>query len=633
MKRFMIIVLAMLMVASSAFGATTFLTANNFAQSTLDGGINNSVTTINVQSGDGAEFPDSSVDYQIVVGDEDQGFEIMTVTARSTDAMTVTRAQEGTSGTAFVDATPVVLEITVRYFTDVYTAVSTLEAGQIDLVDLPDDNGSIGQVRYGTDDDIIVGYDEATDDRLEWHDGTNTLMSLADGGTTGNLIVSGATTSTGVLTASSTSTLAGTVAIGGGYGSTGLTLSDAGVVQMNGALTVDGTSTLTGAVGTDSDFTTTGGMVNIDGAAATNRDLNFRTGTSGRWSVRANATAEGGANAGTDLQILSRTDAGSFLATPVTITRSTSKVTLAADFRAVGNIELGTGAINDGRVSFGSDADVFIDNETADTELDVTATITRFSGDIIVTGNGLTFPTNANAEIAAQDGLTIEIDEAADGGTEAFVVSVNTTTMLTIDKNVVELGDSAGNQSTFAPDGFMTLEGTARVSRDVDFAISKLGPGPSNNPAEVVLDGFILVAAFDATSDEELFLAFEIPHDYDAGTDLQAHFHWAASNTGAGTVTWGIEWVARSPGEVLTTGEVTQIVTDDTITTADALQLTASIVMDGTTIVAEDVIYMRIFRDADASEGGADDDYASDANLTSFGVEHMVDRIGADEQF
>ena len=52
----------------------------------------------------------------------------------------------------------------------------------------------------------------------------------------------------GDLNVTSTSGLAGTVSIGGGYGSTGMTLSDAGVIQANGALTIDGASTLTGAI-------------------------------------------------------------------------------------------------------------------------------------------------------------------------------------------------------------------------------------------------------------------------------------------------------------------------------------------------------------------------------------------------
>ena len=75
----------------------------------------------------------------------------------------------------------------------------------------------------------------------------STGITLSDAGViqaNGTITIDGASTLTGAVTASSTAAIAGTTTIGGGYGSTGVTLTDAGVVQMNGALTVDGASTL-----------------------------------------------------------------------------------------------------------------------------------------------------------------------------------------------------------------------------------------------------------------------------------------------------------------------------------------------------------------------------------------------------
>lgn len=46
-------------------------------------------------------------------------------------------------------------------------------------------------LKFGTDSDIRVGYDEAGDDRLEWTDGTNLLAYMTDAGTTGSFGVSG----------------------------------------------------------------------------------------------------------------------------------------------------------------------------------------------------------------------------------------------------------------------------------------------------------------------------------------------------------------------------------------------------------------------------------------------------------
>lgn len=64
----------------------------------------------------------------------------------------------------------------------------------------------------------------------------------------------------------------------------------------------------------------------LDGAAGSVRDFIFRSGGSNRWILRVDATAEGGANAGSDFQIASRTDAGGALSTVVFIKRSTGNV-------------------------------------------------------------------------------------------------------------------------------------------------------------------------------------------------------------------------------------------------------------------------------------------------------------------
>lgn len=72
--------------------------ANN-AATTLNGAINNSVTTITVT--DGSVFP-SSGDFRIVIDDE-----IMLVTARSTNDLTVTRGVENTTAASHSDSADV----------------------------------------------------------------------------------------------------------------------------------------------------------------------------------------------------------------------------------------------------------------------------------------------------------------------------------------------------------------------------------------------------------------------------------------------------------------------------------------------------------------------------------------------
>ena len=74
----------------------------NNAFSTLASGINNSVTSLSVASGEGSRFPAlASGDYFYATIVEGTTVEIIKCTARSTDALTIVRAQDGSSASAF----------------------------------------------------------------------------------------------------------------------------------------------------------------------------------------------------------------------------------------------------------------------------------------------------------------------------------------------------------------------------------------------------------------------------------------------------------------------------------------------------------------------------------------------------
>lgn len=77
-----------------------------------------------------------------------------------------------------------------------------------------------------------------------------------------------------------------------------------------------------------SDFWAT--QATLSNAAATDRVLFFRTGALARWDIRANSAAESGANAGSDFLINRFNDAGAFINSPFSISRSTGNVNLAA---------------------------------------------------------------------------------------------------------------------------------------------------------------------------------------------------------------------------------------------------------------------------------------------------------------
>ena len=83
---------------------STQLFANN-ATSTLAGAITSTAVTVNLQAGGGAQFPNPAAGQYFVATFNDAATglleEIVWVTARSTDTLTIVRAQEGTTALAW----------------------------------------------------------------------------------------------------------------------------------------------------------------------------------------------------------------------------------------------------------------------------------------------------------------------------------------------------------------------------------------------------------------------------------------------------------------------------------------------------------------------------------------------------
>ena len=91
--------------------------ANN-AISTLASGITAASTSIALATGTGSKFPTLAAgDYfPATISKSDGTFEIVTVTARSGDTLTVTRAQEGTTALAFDANSLIELRLTADTF-------------------------------------------------------------------------------------------------------------------------------------------------------------------------------------------------------------------------------------------------------------------------------------------------------------------------------------------------------------------------------------------------------------------------------------------------------------------------------------------------------------------------------------
>lgn len=118
--------------------ATNFKQVANNAQSTaVSGAFNNTTSplTFSVQSGHGARFPSPGNGFYLTVWNSasypdpfsDPNMEIVLCTARTTDSLTVTRGQRGTTATAKTGSPDVRLLIDSTHISDLATAVNTLE--------------------------------------------------------------------------------------------------------------------------------------------------------------------------------------------------------------------------------------------------------------------------------------------------------------------------------------------------------------------------------------------------------------------------------------------------------------------------------------------------------------------------
>jgi hypothetical protein len=118
--------------------ATSFKQVANNAQSTAASGAFNNTTsplTFSVQTGHGARFPSPGNGFYLTVWNSasypdpfsDPNMEIVLCTARTTDSLTVTRGQRGTTATAKTGSPDVRLLVDSTHISDLQTAVNAIE--------------------------------------------------------------------------------------------------------------------------------------------------------------------------------------------------------------------------------------------------------------------------------------------------------------------------------------------------------------------------------------------------------------------------------------------------------------------------------------------------------------------------
>lgn len=125
-----------------------------------------------------------------------------------------------------------------------------------------------------------------------------------------------------------------TGALNSGSITSGFGSIDVGADSITGGAFSGTTGTFSSTVksGTDS----VAGALQVNGAAGQARDLSFMTASVRRWTLRADATAETGSNAGSDFALRALNDAGTAIGTALAVTRSTMAATFGGALTVTG---------------------------------------------------------------------------------------------------------------------------------------------------------------------------------------------------------------------------------------------------------------------------------------------------------
>jgi len=298
---------------------------SNNAFATLATGINSSATSITVASGQGARFPTlTASDYfYATLVDTSNNLEIVKCTARSTDVLTVVRAQESTTARAYSTGDRIEIRITAQTFLDATslpsqtgnsgkflttngtdpswgavsitpTAVSDQTNSSTGYFDLPSGttaqrpaSPAAGMIRHNT----TTGYVEY------WDTGTSQWLGIGAFAATGGTITTAGSytyhtfTSSGSLTVSAGAKSADILIVAGGGGGGGSGVNGGGGGGAGGLVST--TATLTTSV-----YTVTVGGGGAHGSTGSNGVASAFTGSTSAVGGGGGATAGGAGNSG-----------------------------------------------------------------------------------------------------------------------------------------------------------------------------------------------------------------------------------------------------------------------------------------------------------------------------------------------
>jgi len=248
-----------------------------------------------------------------------------------------------------------------------------------------------------------------------------------------------------------------------------------------------------------------GTTLTLEGGAGTTRDFIFRTNSAAnRWILRVNTTAESGANAGSDFQILARADDGSLIDSPITIIRvAGGALTLARPTTITNTLTISSGGIDvtgditaRGRLVFTTAAGKIVPGATS---ISLRNNADN-ANNLIITDAGLVdFRNNVTITTAgATDGLTIARPAATVAGINFATGSSNRWGIYVTE--VAETGSDAGSNFRLRArtDAGVFIDDPITIARAAGGTLTISRPTTISTGALSVSSGDISVAGANA---------------------------------------------------------------------------------------------------------------------------------------
>lgn len=190
-----------------------------------------------------------------------------------------------------------------------------------------------------------------------------------------------------------------------------------------------------------------------------------------------------------------------------------------------------------------------------------------------------------------------------------------------------KIGGNSTNNTEIESDGSLKFNGDATVFDD-EYASYFFSETGATAPDVVTVSGNNKAYGFDGASTLEGLNCFiELPHRYKEGSDIELHIHYLRKTAGSGDVKWFADYSICPLMGALVASQTVSVV--KTVGVVDYCDVATIAIIPGAGRKISDVIALRIYR----NPADAQDTYAADVIMTSFGIHYELDTMGSRQMY